>query len=376
LNAIKISLPPPIQILPPPDSAPGGEIPPLNPGEILEGTILSCKEPDRFFIRIKGQDLWAKSHVPLPAGGKISLRVEAVAPQVLLRVLAAAEEGEAASLGQLKKILGENIPLGNLAEKISMLRKTSLDSFPAEVQKGMQELRTALAQYAPPFLTDPRTLREKVSQSGLFWENRLQELIHKREEEDFLQVSRQDLKGLLLKLKSLVQDASALEGGNGLAWPKAEEGIRALDPYLQRIEAYQLLNQRYGDSSEKWLLLLPLWFGEELQFLEMSVGFYREEGASPSKEETSLLFLLTLPETGKIKIEVVIRKDDLFCRFHPAAPSFEGEIQRNLPELENRLRTLGFHPSFSVSPGCLEEEKEAIVSRLDEKGENLVSLII
>jgi len=376
LNAIKISRPPSIQILPRPDSAPGGEIPPLNPGEILEGTILARKEPDQFFIRIKGQDLWAKSHVPLPAGGKISLTVEAVAPQVLLRLLAAAEEGEAASLGQLKKILGENVPLGNLAEKISTLGKTSLDSFPAEVQKGMQELRAALAQYAPPFLTDPRTLREKVSQSGLFWENRLQELIHKRGEEDFLQVSRQDLKGLLLNLKSLFQDASALEGGNGLALPKAEEGIRALDPYLQRIEAYQLLNQRYGDSSEKWLLLLPLWFGEELQFLEMSVGFSREEGASPSKEETSLLFLLTLPETGKIKIEVVIRKDDLFCRFYPAAPSFQGEIQRNLPELENRLRTLGFHPSFSVSPGCLEEEKEAIVSRLDENGENFVSLII
>jgi len=375
LNAIKISLPPSIQILPP-HSAPGREIPPLNPGEILEGTILSCKEPDRFFIRIKGQDLWAKSHVPLPAGGKISLTVEAVAPQVLLRLLAAAEEGEAAALGQLKKILGENVPLGNLAEKISTLGKTSLDSFPAEVQKGMQELRAALAQYAPPFLTDPRTLREKVSQSGLFWENRLQELNRKRGDEDFLQVSQQDLKGLLLKLKSLFQGASALEEGNGLVRPKAEEGIRSLDPYLQRIEAYQLLNQRYGDSSEKWLLLLPLWFGKELQFLEMSVGFSREEGASSSKEETSLIFLLTLPETGKIKIEVVIRKDDLFCRFYPAAPSFQGEIQRNLLELENRLRTLGFRPSFSVSPGCLEEEKEMIVSRLDENGENFVSLII
>ena len=376
MNAIKISLPPSILILPPPDSSSGGKIPPLNPGEILEGTILGCKEPDQFFIRIKGQNLWAKSHVPLPAGGKISLTVEAVAPQVLLRLLAAAEEGEAAALGQLKKILGENVPLGNLAEKISMLGKTSLNSFPAEVQKGMQELRAALAQYAPPFLTDPRTLREKVSQSGLFWENRLQELIRKRGDEDFLQVSQQDLKGLLLKLKSLFQGASALEEGNGLAWPKAEEGIRSLDPYLQRIEAYQLLNQRYGDSSEKWLLLLPLWFGQELQFLEMSVGFSREEGASSSKEETSLIFLLTLPETGKIKIEVVIRKDDLFCRFYPAAPSFQGEIQRNLPELENRLRTLGFRPSFSVSPGCLEEEKEMIVSRLDENGENFVSLII
>ncbi len=293
-----------------------------------------------------------------------------------MRLLSAAEEGEAASLGQLKKILGESVPLRILGEKISALGKTNFDSFPAEVQKGMQELRGALAQFAPPFLTDPRTLREKISQSGLFLESRLKELIQEGGEEGVLQASRQDLKGLMLKLKSLLQEASALEGGNRPVLSKAEEGIQALDPYLQRIEAYQLLNQRYGDSSEKWLLLLPLWFGQELQFLEMSVGFSREEDASSSKEETSLLFLLSLPESGKIKIEVRIRKDDLFCRFHPAAPSFREEIQRNIPELENRLRALGFHPSFSVSEGGLEEEEEAIVSRLDESGENLVSLII
>ena len=376
MNGIKISLPASIQILSPPDSAPANKIPPLNPGEILEGTILAWKEPDHFFIRIKGQDLWVKSQVPLPAGDKISLKVEALSPQVLLRLLSARGEGEAAALGQFKKILGESVPLENLAEKISALGKTSLAPLPAEVQKGIQELQTALAQYAPPFLTDPRSLREKVLHSGLFWENRLQDLIHKGKEGDFLQASRQDLKGLLLKLKSLLQDASSLEKGTATALTKAEEGLQALEPYLQKIEAYQLLNQRYGDSSEKWLLLLPLWFGQELQFLEMSLGFSREEGSSSGKKETSLLFLLNLPEMGKIKIEVVICQEALFCRFRLAAPTFQGEIQRNLPELENRLRALGFHPSLSVSQDSLEEDKEAIVSRLDENGENLVSLII
>ena len=180
MNEIKIS---PAALHPDPSAArfrSGGENSPPEPGRNSGRNDPGRKEPDHFFIRIKGQDLWAKSHVPLPAGGKISLTVEAVAPQVLLRLLAAAEEGEAASLGQLKKILGESVPLGSLAEKISALGKTSLDSFPAEVQKGMQELKAALAQYAPPFLTDPRTLREKISQSGLFWENRLQELIQEK----------------------------------------------------------------------------------------------------------------------------------------------------------------------------------------------------
>jgi hypothetical protein len=108
----------------------------------------------------------------------------------------------------------------------------------------------------------------------------------------------------------------------------------------------------------------------------MSLGFSGEEGTSSGKEDSSLLFLLNLPEMGRLKIEVVIRKEDLFCRFYLAAPSFQEEIQHNFPELENRLRALGFHPSLSVSQDSLEEEKEEILSRLDENGENLVSLII
>ena len=376
MNEIKLSLPPSIRILSLSDFVPANKIPPLTPGETLEGTILDQKGPDHFFLRIKGQDLWVKSEIPLPTEGKIFLAVETVTPQVLLKLLPASGEEETAALGELKKILGESVPLGNLAEKISDLGKMNLSPLPAEIQKGIQELLTALAQYAPPFLTDPQALREKIFQSGLFWENRLQGLIHKREEEGFLQASRQDLKGLLLKLKSLLQDASSQEGGSGIIVPEAEKGLQALEPYLQRIEAYQLLNQRYGESSEKWLLLLPLWFGKEMQFLEMSLGFFREEGTSSGKEDASLLFLLNLPVMGKIKIEVVIRKEALFCRFHLAAPSSQEGIQRDLSELENRLRALGYHPSLSVSRVSLEEEKEEILSRLDENGENLVSLII
>jgi hypothetical protein len=370
-------IPPPVlRILPQGNFVPGDKFLSLAPGEILEGTILERKDPDQLLIRIKGQDLWARTQVPLPAEGKVSLRVEALGPQVLLRFLPAAEEKEAGFLGPLKKILGDNLPLSRLAESLTALAKAAPDSFPPEVRRGMQELKAALAEYAPPFLTDPAALREKVSQSGLFWENRLRGLVDQGRGEDFPQAGRRDLKGLVSKLKSLLPDASASGGGNDLPAARPKEVLQALDPYLQRIEAFQLLNHRGADSSEKWLLLLPLWFGQELQFLELSGGFSRGKGASAAEEETTLLFLLNLPDAGKIKIEVAIRKDDLFCRIHSSASSFREEVRRNLTELEGRLRTLGFHPSFSVFESRPEEEMEALRNRIEESGENLVSLIV
>lgn len=375
MNDIKV-LSSPIQIVPSSGPFSSGKLPPLNQGEILEGLILGQEGPNHFRMRIKGQDLNVETQIPLPANGKISIEVEAVAPQVVLKLLSANGADDLSALSQLKKYLGEGVPLDKLAENLSALRKMDLGSLPQAIQKTIQELKNLLSQYDLSFLTDPQGLREKILQSGLFWENRLQQVVQEKGDEAFLQINRQDVKGLLVKLKSQIQGAFVTEGSDGKTFSKTENWVKGVDAYLQKIETYQFLNQRYADSSEKWMILLPLWIGQSLQFLELDLGFSGGEGASPEKNETSLLFLLQIPEIGRIRIEVLIRSDALFCRFGLADPSFQAWIQQNLPDLEKRLTALGFHSSFAVAQSPLEEGKEAIVLRMEENAENLVSLII
>jgi hypothetical protein len=364
------------QIMPSSGPFSAGKMPPLNQGEILEGLILGQEGPNHFRMRIKGQDLNVETQSPLPASGKISLEVETVAPQVVLKLPSANGSDDLSALSQLKKYLGEGVPLGELAENLSALVKMDLGSLPPVIQKTIRELKTLLSQYDLPFLTDPQALREKILQSGLFWENRLQQVVQEKGDEVFLQINRQDVKSLLVKLKSQIQGAFVTEGSDGEAFSKTDNWVKSVDAYLQKIETYQFLNQRYADSSEKWMILLPLWIGQNLQFLELGLGFSGGEGTSPEKKETSLLFLLQLPEIGRIRIEVFIRSDALFCRFGLADPSFQARIHRNLPDLEKRLTALGFHPSFAVAQSPLQEGKEAIVLRMEENAENLVSLII
>jgi hypothetical protein len=375
LNDIKV-LSSATQIMPATGPFSAGKMPPLNQGEILEGLILGQEGPNHFRMRIKGQDLNVETQIPLPASGKISLEVEAVAPQVVLKLLSTNGADDLAALSQLKKYLGEGVPLGKLAENLSVLGKMDLGSLPPAIQKTIRELKNLLSQYDLSFLADPQALREKILQSGLFLENRLQQAVQEKGEEVFLQINRQDVKGLLVKLKSQIQGASMTEGADGKAFSKTENWVKGVDAYLQKVETYQFLNQRYADSSEKWMILLPLWIGQNLQFLELGLGFSGGEGTSPEENETSLLFLLQLPEIGRIRIEVLIRNDVLFCRFGLADPSFQAWIHQNLPDLEKRLTALGFHPSFAVAQSPLEEGKEAIVLRMEENAENLVSLII
>jgi hypothetical protein len=376
LNPAKIFSHSLLRIVPPPATASGARLPSLAPGEILEGTVLARSEPDRVLIRIKGQDLWARSEVALPTGARVSFKAETAFPPVLLRILPAAGEEPAAALGNFKRFFAESLPLSRLAGKLTGLLEAGPAGLPPAADEILRELKTALAQYDGPSLGDSKTLRERISHSGLFFENRLQTLIRNPGGDELAAPGRRDLKGLLLRLKSLLPELSAGERGNDPALSRAKEGLQSVEPYLQRIEAYQLLNQRYGDSSEKWLLLLPLWFGLEMRFLEMELKFERKNGASAPEEETSLIFLLDLPEAGRIRIEATIRKDGLFCRFHSSSPALRAEIERNLPELEPRLQALGFRPSLAVFAAPLEEEKEAVADRLDEQGENLVSVVI
>jgi hypothetical protein len=365
-----------MQILPHLASLAVGKMPTLSRGEILDGFILSQEGPNHFLLRMKGQDLQVETRIPLPASGNISLEVETVTPQVILKLLSADGTGDSAALSQLKKYLGETIPLVKISEKLSALGKMNLDSLPPAIQKTIQALKTLLSQYSLSFLTDPQTLQEKIFQSGLFWENRLRKLIQKEGDDAFRQVNRKDMKGLLSELKSQLQGAVMTEGLDGKGLSKAESWVQGVDAYLQKIEAYQFLNQRYAESSEKWMLLLPLWIGQNLQFLELGLEFSRDEEDAPEKNDVSLLFLLQLPEIGRIRIEVTVRKDALFCQFGLADPSFHAWIQENFPSLEKRLVALGFHPSFGVTQTPPEEGKEAIILRMEENAENLVSVII
>ncbi len=222
----------------------------------------------------------------------------------------------------------------------------------------------------------PHLLEKIFFQSGFFWESKVQQWIERGRPATADPLIREDLKGLALKL---------LHQLKGLATPSQPESGEArnleslkndLGSFLQKIELYQILNLRPSDSLERFFLFLPLWLGNQLQFVKFNLSLPRERSTPEKGDGFSVLFLLNLPQLGKVRIEVQIKEKDLFCRFVVSEGKVSEFLKANLPLLRERLEKLGFQPSLQMPAGSAEREKEMFLQDLEREPQALLSVII
>ena len=155
-----------------------------------------------------------------------------------------------------------------------------------------------------------------------------------------------------------------------------EELKQDLGSFLQKIELYQILNLRPSDSPDRFFLFLPLWLGNQLQFVEFDLSLPREKSAPEKENGFSVLFLLNLPDLGKVRIEVQIKEKDLFCRFVVSEGEVSEFLKQNLSLLRERLEGLGFRPSLQMTAGPVEMEKEIYLRDLERESQALLSVVI
>ena len=155
-----------------------------------------------------------------------------------------------------------------------------------------------------------------------------------------------------------------------------EELKQDLGSFLQKIELYQVLNLRPSDSPDRFFLFLPLWLGNQLQFVEFNLSLPREKSAPEKGNGFSVLFLLNLPDLGKVRIEVQIKEKDLFCRFVVSEGEVSEFLKQNLSLLRERLEGLGFQPSLQMTAGPVEMEKEIYLRDLEGESQALLSVVI
>jgi hypothetical protein len=171
-----------------------------------------------------------------------------------------------------------------------------------------------------------------------------------------------DLKGLFLKMKAHLERV-------------APETVRELQPPIQKMELYQLLNAGEGDPA-KLLLLIPLLFPEGLRWTEVLFSGDRGGGGPAGDPARALLFLLDLPALGKLQIEIQIRENRLYGRFKTADPGIGAYLEENLSRLAGRLGLAGYLADFEirvVDPSLLQE---VLPARLEGFPDSLVSLVV
>jgi hypothetical protein len=375
LDEIKIFFP--SLFLPLPEGSRGPEKTPLfRPGDQIQGRVLQQLDARHFSLLLGGRTVVVESNVSLPLSADLLFRVEETGPRTLLKWLPPEGPEETTTVSFLKKALAADIPLEQLAAKLSHLEKVKW-MVPAEKETWKQFLKL-FHRFSLSDLQSrgPHLLEKLFFQSGFFWESKVQQWIERGGQAAADPLIREDLKGLALKLLHHLKGLTASSRPESGEAATLENLKRDLGSFLQKIELYQILNLRPSDSPDRFFLFLPLWLGNHLQFVEFNLSLPREKPTQEKGDGFSVLFLLNLPHLGKVRIEVQIKEKDLFCRFVVSEGKVSEFLKQNLPLLRERMEKLGFQPSLQMSTGPPEREKEMFLQDLGRESQALLSVII
>ena len=323
----------------------------FRPNEILEGEILEQVDVHHTLIRLKGHDFLAESRLSLPEGTKILLQVAATYPQVILNPVSGEEKNNLFVEFLLKKYLPIHLASGPSPVSLSKLNEMISGRLPPRLRETLEELFALLSPFSTEELlhADPNHLREVVARSGLFFENKLKHLTEARTGDPLEKMVREDLKGLSVnlndQLKSLSQSGDDRREGSV---PLGKIGS-SLDQILDKIEGTQVLNLFSSEDRQNIFLLLPLWLPNDLYFAEINITLPHSRPDGSEAEGMSILFLLQMPEWGRVSLELKVKEKDLYGTFSVSDAEVASFLKENFSALSERLTTLGFHPQLSIA---------------------------
>ena len=348
---------------------------PIRLGEILRGTVVQSLDPHRAWMKFGDQTILVESKISLPQNTELAFVVKEIWPQIILRLLDGnSADPQVASL--LKKYFSSDVPLEKILEQLSSLWEAEKEKWPLPLQKLREQFQLFIERFSFPRESSPQALRDLVADSGLFWEARIKQWMEGRGNAPFVQLLQKDFKGFGLKFLAQLKEGFPQGKAAGEAFQAVGELLDGLEGILRKIEFYQILTHQPPEGQERMFLLLPFWLGTHLQFVELCLSFPREKEKASGEEEHTLLFLLQLPELGKLRVEVKVKQKNLFCIFLSPDPGITRFIQASVPNLEKRLEYLGFHPHIQAGAQSPEKWNLAFLAEVDQDLQSLFSITV
>lgn len=336
--------------------------PKLVENEIVKGKVLRSFSLNNVLLLIKGKEIMAKTHMPLREGSVISLKVEDVHPNPVLKLLGIVNENietinTSIILTGLKKNLWktiiENIDHCKIPENDKKLFKGLID----DISKNL---------FLKP---NPDLLRELVDKSGIGWEAKLREIVTSKTNYSKININEliiSDLKGFGTKILSL------LEGQNDF-----------FERFVSTIKNIQLLNQLGLEQERKIFIPIPFQFPDGLfpigqLLIQINENKKKDgNGKVKSKDFFKISFLLEMSNIGPLRADLVVRQKQIHGRFLIVEEKAKFIIEKQLPSLIKTLEQKGFViPNFECHIKKPVEIKDTLIKEIIHKENHNISLVV
>jgi len=334
--------------------------PKLIENEIVRGKVLKSSSLKNVLLLIKGRRIMAKTHMALKEGSVISLKVEEVIPNPVLKLLGTINENidtinTSMILTGLKKNLWktivENIDHCILSDNDKKLFKELID----DISKKL---------FQKP---NPDLLRELIDKSGIGWESKLRDVITSKTNYSKAEINELitgDLKGLGSKFISL------MEGENDL-----------FKRFVSMIKNFQLLNHSGLEQERKIFIPIPFQFTDGLftigqLLIHLNENNKGDDGRQKDKDHFGISFLLEMSNLGPLRADLVVRQKQINGRFLVVEEKSKNIIEKHLPSLIKTLEKKGFTIShFECHMKEPVEIKDTLIKEIIHEKYHNISLV-
>jgi hypothetical protein len=300
--------------------------PKLIKNEIVTGKVLRSFSLSKSLLFIKGKKVIAGTRVPLREGMMLSLKVEEVSPNPVLKLLDTNINSRGA--------VNTSIILSAIKENLWKSLGEGLNHdplFETEI-KPLKQLINDLSQrlFLKP---DSDILRKIIENSGFCWEAKLKKLFLRKTtgKQSISELITGDLKGLGSRILSLMEGKQVL-----------------LKRFLSAIKNIQLLNHMGLEQERKLFIPIPIQFPDgffTVGQLLIQLNQKKKEDHEEERTKIGLLkisFLLELSNLGSLRSDLTIQEKEIYGKFILAKEEAKLIIQENLPTFIDALQKKGF----------------------------------
>ncbi|NOX20376.1 MAG: flagellar hook-length control protein FliK [Nitrospirae bacterium] len=294
----------------------------IKNGEVLQAEITGRTEKGTLILTTPKGRFEATSTVELKEGGLVRLKAEVSAKQLTLRVIDYKPPEELLLEKKITRLLKWLRPQeAVLKDLLSQASEKPLKDLIPEL-KGL----SSIIKQIESFVENPKTLKEALKHSGIFFESTLK---HSISEKSLKELINHDLKAKLLRIKRQI-DSLAHEKGISQELRVLKENTEKL---LHTIEYYQFKNI----MDDTLQLFIPFVWKD---LLEGSIEFRKAKG-SPKKVLYHCIIKLNLSRHGKLMVVVTQEKGGIHIGMFTEKADFADLLSSNSKVLKERLRRAG-----------------------------------
>ncbi len=329
---------------------PGG-VPDLKVGDRLEARVAQVLGENRLLVELRGSRIAAETTVPLQAGQKFQVRVEALAPQILLRLLMGDARGteQARIADYLKAFRGDPEAFGRLFLTGNALLAEGFKDLPGGLLRDQSQALAQLIRtliFSAETMKNPFFFRDFVVRSGFTLERYLRQQAGRQDPGAGMKgpANAQNLKSMLLKFgvdlrEWMAAKADPVKGGTAQFLRLAEYADRS----VHALETQQVLNLLAREQDNRYMMQLPFAFPQSLAMQDIFIEFgggreQDDQDGAPFR----IVFFLHLDVLGEMMIDVAICGEtlsaDLLCQTVDA----RSRVTAGLETLKANLDSLGF----------------------------------